>query len=169
GLAVSLFPRRGTPQTARQGNRGTTMRRGFILGSVLLAASVFAATSAYGSLSTTLKTAAGKPTATSDLLCGLWSQGSDRISGQSDIDHPSGAMSMGQQYDYTGQNCESEYNGIGGFSNGSGMYNWTIGHSNVNTTTERGTEHGIFMLSADGGREAGFNGQITNYDFATPK
>src|SRR5204863_5468422 len=66
------------------------------------------------------------------------------------------------------QNCESEYNGLGGFSNGSGMYDWTIGHSNVNTTTERGTEHGIFMLSADGGREAGFNGQITNYDFATP-
>jgi hypothetical protein len=39
--------------------------------------------------------AAGQPVATNDLLCGLWMQGSDRISGQSSIDHPSGSSAMG--------------------------------------------------------------------------
>jgi len=130
------------------------------------------AASAFGSIgmnsTASTRAAAGRPVATDDLLCGLWQQGSDRISGQSDIDHPSGASSMGQQYDYTGQNCENEYNGIGGFSNGSGMYTWTVSHSNVNTVTDRGTEHVAFTLSADGGRAAGANGRITNYGFGTP-
>jgi len=95
-------------------------------------------------------------------------QGSDRISGQSSIDHPSGSSAIGQQYDYSGQNCESEYNGTGGFSNGAGMFSWTVSHSNVDTSTERGTEHGALMLSADANKTAGFNGHVTNYDFATP-
>ena len=142
-----------------------------IVGVICLAA--VAAATAYGAVAVNVSSnsstaAAGRPVATNDLLCGLWQQGSDRVSGQSSIDHPSGASSMGQQYDYTGQNCESEYNGVGGFNNGSGMFNWTVSHSSVNTDTERGTEHGVFMLSADGGREAGFNGQITNYEFSTP-
>lgn len=111
---------------------------------------------------------AGQPVATSDLLCGLWTQGSDRISGQSSIDHPSGANAMGQQYAYTGQSCENENNGMGGFKSGSGMFTWTISHSNVDTSTERGTEHGLMTLSADANKNAGFNGHVTNYDFGTP-
>jgi hypothetical protein len=111
---------------------------------------------------------AGKPVATNDLFCGLWTQGSDRIAGNSNIDHPSGASATGNVYDYTAQTCESEYNGSGGFKSGSDMFTWTISHSNVNTSTERGTEHGIYTFASSSALLAGFNGQVTNYDFTTP-
>src|SRR5436305_5926576 len=135
------------------------MRRMALLGCAVVALAAVVATAAYGGvgLNTTSSsgTAAGQPVATDDLLCGLWTQGSDRVSGQSSIDHPSGASSMGQQYDYTGQNCENEYNGLGGFSQGSGSYSWTVSHSNVNVDSERGTEHAAYALSADGRRVGG--------------
>jgi hypothetical protein len=147
--------------------RTTLGALGLVVGLVLVTSSASALTLGTTALTTrTATTSAGQPT--NDLLCGLWTQGSDQISGQSSIDHPSGASAMGQQYAYTGQNCESEYNGIGGFSTGSGMFTWTVSHSNVNTSTERGTEHGLFALSADANKNAGFTGHITNYDFGTP-
>jgi hypothetical protein len=110
---------------------------------------------------------AGKPVATRALLCGLWMNGTDRMSGQSSIDHPAGAASMGQYYAYTGQTCESEYNGNGGFNSGSQTFMWTVNHSNVNVDSERGTEHGLFTLSGSGTLGAGFNGHITNFDFGS--
>ena len=105
--------------------------------------------------------AAGKPTAQSDLLCGTFTPGSDRISGGSDIDHPSGGSATGSVYPYTGQSCENP-----GSSSGS-TFMWTLTHSNVNVNSERGTEHGEFLLSSTS-YEAGFDGHITNYDFTTP-
>jgi hypothetical protein len=119
------------------------------------------------SASSSSASSAGKPVPTDALFCGLWAQGSDRIAGNSNIDHPSGAEAMGQVYDYTGQTCEDEYNS-GNFQNGSDMFTWTISHSNVNTKTERGTEHGLFTLDSSSPLAAGFNGQVTNYDFTTP-
>src|SRR5436305_3884149 len=116
---------------------------------------LFAAAALVGATSSSGASLAGKPVANNDLLCGQFTQGSDRVSGQSSIDHPSGASSTGQQYDYTGQNCESEYNGVGGFSQGSGSYSWTVSHSNVNVDSERGTEHAAYALSADGRRVGG--------------
>jgi hypothetical protein len=120
-------------------------------------------TSSSATTHTSKSSSAGQPMPNQDLLCGMWSQGSDRISGGSNIDHPSGAMATGNVYPYTGQNCDSNS------ANSSGMFTWTIAHSNVNTveTSERGTEHGEFMLST-GTREAGFDGHITNYDFGVP-
>lgn len=103
--------------------------------------------------------AAGQPTPTQILLCGTFMPGTDRFSGTSNIDHPSGSSAMGSEYPYTGQNCDS--NG----ANSSGSFTWTIGHSNVNTATELGTEHGIAVLSTSAGQPAGFNGRITNFDF----
>lgn len=107
------------------------------------------------------KATAGQPVSTSVLLCGTWTQGMDRISGQSSIDHPSGSSAMGSEYPYASQNCENP-------GNSNGTFAWTVSHSNVNTSTERGTEHGLAMLSTDMNKNAGFNGQITNYDFSTP-
>lgn len=106
---------------------------------------------------------AGQPVATSALLCGTFTPGSDSISGQSSIDHPAGGSASGQYFAYSGQNCESEYG-----QNGSQTFTWTIGHSNVNTSTERGTEHGQLVLSTASALVTGFNGQITNFDFTTP-
>jgi hypothetical protein len=111
---------------------------------------------------------AGRPTPVKALLCGLWMTGSDRVSGNSAQDHPAGASAMGQYYPYTGQNCEGEYDGMGGFNNGTQMFSWSIDHSNVDVNRERGTEHGLFMLSSSSDLVAGFNGHITNYDFTTP-
>ena len=111
---------------------------------------------------------AGKPQPVSALLCGLFMPGTDSISGNSRQDHPSGAASMGQYYTYTGQNCESEYNGNGGFNSGSQMFTWTVNHSNVDVDRERGTEHGLFSLDSSAPLQAGFNGHVTNYDFTTP-
>jgi hypothetical protein len=104
---------------------------------------------------------AGQPVANQNLLCGTWTQGSDRISGQSNIDHPNGAMATGMVYPFAqGTNCDNNS------ASSSTTFMWTIAHSNVNTATERGTEHGEFVIN--NGQEAGFDGHITNYDFTTP-
>lgn len=111
--------------------------------------------------STHSSTSAGQPVASKLLLCGMWTPGTEPAAGKSNIDHPSGATATGSEFTYTGQTCESEYG-----NNSSNQFMWTISHSNVNTTTERGTEHGLFTLMS-GGQEAGFNGHITDYDYPT--
>lgn len=129
---------------------------------LLVAASASALSLGTTALTTRAASSAGAPTPTNVLLCGTWMSGSDRMSGASSIDHPSGSSAMGNEYAYSGQNCDNNN------SSSIGMFSWTISHSNVNTSTERGTEHGLAMLSTDMNKNAGFNGQITNYDFTTP-
>lgn len=127
-----------------------------------MAVSGLLATSSASAGTTAKASAAGPPAPTSILLCGNFTPGTDRFSGSSDIDHPSGSSAMGMEYQYTGQNCET--------NNGSsiGTFTWTISHSNVNVVTELGTEHGIANLSTpDGSFPAGFNGRITNFDFGS--
>jgi hypothetical protein len=149
------------------------MRRIPIVVAGLLVVGAFAATAAYAALSASTltstnaaNTAAGKPTPTNVLLCGTQnSPGSDRVAGSSNIDHPSGRSAMGNEYAYTGQNCEDETS-MGGFKSSSDMFTWTIGHSNVNLVTEKGTEHGAATLTTTDGFVAGFNGRIGDYDFA---
>lgn len=103
---------------------------------------------------------AGQPVDSKILLCGMWTQGMDRISGNSDIDHPNGASATGMEYPYTGQNCEDDQ------PTSTGPFSWTISHSNVNLVKEKGTEHGIANLAESDDHSVGFNGQITDYDFA---
>jgi hypothetical protein len=119
-------------------------------------------TTSSGTSHSTKSSSAGQPVATNELLCGMWTSGSEPVSGQSNIDHPSGAMATGNVYDFTGTppSCDSE-------SSLGTAFTWTIAHSNVNVGTERGTEHGEVVLP-NGTREAGFDGHITNFDFATP-
>src|SRR3954452_18579802 len=139
------LPTAPSRQPSWETKRGECMRRKSSFAGAFIAALATAVVAAGGATAAG-SSAAGPPVATNYLLCGMWTQGSDRVSGQSTIDHPSGASSNGQQYDYSGQNCDNEYNGAGGFSNGSGQYTWTISHSNVDTRGEResGTEHGMF-------------------------
>jgi hypothetical protein len=101
---------------------------------------------------------AGKPVPSSEVLCGTGTYGSDRFAGSSDIDHPSGSSFMGSvQPD--GTTCTP--------SDSSGSdFTWTIGHSNVNLSTERGTEHGELLL-ASSSHEAGFDAHITDFDYTT--
>ena len=103
------------------------------------------------------QSAAGQPVATQVLLCGTWATGTDRFSGTSDIDHPSGSSSSGQIYQYTGQNCDQEEG-----QQGIGTYTWTVRHSMVHAAeagsapeAEMGTEHGTTTLSVDGGASTG--------------
>src|SRR5947209_19589150 len=98
---------------------------GLVIG--LGAASAGASTASLASLRANgAGAAAGPPAPTAILLCGNFMPGSDRFSGASNIDHPSGSTATGTEYPYTGQNCETE-NGKGG----TGMFSWTISHSNV--------------------------------------
>lgn len=142
--------------------RNTKVRTALLVAGVATSVCVASATATALSLGSTSlltakTTAAGKPVATNVLLCGTWVSGTDRSSGASSIDHPSGSSAMGNEYPYTGQSCDNP-------GNASGMFTWTIGHSNVNTVSERGTEHGVAMLSSDANKAAGFNGHITDFD-----
>jgi hypothetical protein len=117
---------------------------------------------------------AGKPTAVPALLCGLWvqSDSTQNVSGNSNQDHFDGADVSGGQYytpDPTHQKCQDEYkmDGSGSFTSGSQTFTWKINHSNVDVQRERGTEHGQFVLSGSSTWEAGFQGQISEFDFAT--
>jgi hypothetical protein len=115
---------------------------------------------------------AGQPTPQSAILCGLYmpSDGVDNVSGQSAQDHVDGADVSGGQYytpDATHKTCQDEYNN-GNFNSGTQTFTWKVNHSNVDVNRERGTEHGQFVLSGSSAWEAGFQGQIFNYDFATP-
>jgi hypothetical protein len=108
--------------------------------------------------------AAGPPTSTNDLFCGTYTPGSASAAGQSSIDKVNSSAS-GSVYPYTGQTCEQETSN-GSFQPGSDMFMWTVAHSTVNTSTERGTEHGFFVLASNG-RHAGVNGRVTDYDFGS--
>lgn len=132
---------------------------------------------ALATLGSSAASSAGKPTAQNALLCGVWMQ-SDAVStmsGQSNQDHVDGAdVSGGQYYNYnspSGQNtkCQDEYNsnGSGSFNSGAQTFTWKVIHSNVNTSTQRGTEHGQFTLQNTSAWEAGFQGQISLDQFAS--
>jgi hypothetical protein len=111
------------------------------------------------------KATAGTPTSTNDLFCGTYTPSMGTPSGQSNVDRVT-AMAPGNVYPYTsGQTCEDKTS-MGSFSMGSDMFTWTISHANVNTVSERGTEHGFFVLASNG-RHAGVNGQVTDYDFGS--
>ena len=114
------------------------------------------------------QSSAGQPVPTRVLFCGLFTPGSDNVSGASDIDHQNGAHSSGKVYAYHGQNCESEEG-----QDGIGTFTWTVTRSNVHAQesgtgpqAEFGTEHGIAALSTDTDQAAGFNGRVTNFDLS---
>jgi len=136
-------------------------------GTAALAAALSLAASAsalsLGTIATNgaVKAAAGAPVATNVLLCGTLTPGTAQAAGASAIEKVSGTTASGNEYPYTTQNCDN--NGASSI----GTFAWTVMHSNLNTTTERGTEHALAMLSTDADKTAGFNGQITNYDFAS--
>lgn len=100
---------------------------------------------------------AGTPVPQQTILCGTGTAGTDRFSGSSGVDHPSGASFTGDAFPYTGQTCKN--NG----ASSQGMFTWTIAHSNVRVADEKGTEHGEFVLSS--APEAGFDGHITQFDY----
>ena len=108
-------------------------------------------------LSTALAMSAGaaKPVATQLTICGVGTIGAANMAGQSDQDHPDASNFSGNDQPGLVQ-CDD-----GG--NKPGSDTWTITHSNVNVTTERGTEHGEYML-ADSTRPGGFDGHITDFD-----
>jgi hypothetical protein len=98
-----------------------------------------------------------------ELLCGTVTMPSPSAThGKSPIDHPTWTAVSGMEYAYSGSgDCDSPP----GTSNGT--FSWHVMHSSVNTlaTSERGTEHGGFMDSANGMNPGKFNGQVTNWDF----
>lgn len=98
---------------------------------------------------------AGQPVPVNIVLCGVGSVGADHMMGSSKQDHPDGSTFMAQQQPQ-GTQCTAN-------NSSSGNNTWQILHSNVSTDTERGTEHGVATLASTG-REAGFNGHITDYD-----
>jgi len=102
----------------------------------------------------------GEPSS-NELLCGTVAMPANSAThGKSPIDHPSWMSVTGMEYPYSGQNCDSP-----GSSNGT--FTWHVQHDSVNTQTasERGTEHGAFMDTANGMSPGNFNGQITDWDF----
>ena len=106
--------------------------------------------------------AAGPPQSFALLLCGTTAGfAASPHSGNSDIDHPTGLQASGTEYTYSGQNCQNPGSSGGNFS-------WTVGHANVNTSTEHGTEHAdasMTMLAETGSFANGFNGGVFEYDF----
>ena len=97
----------------------------------------------------------GTPVPTSLVLCGTGSVGANQVKGASNQDHPDGSTFMVAQHP-AGTQCDA--------SNSSpGSDTWQVLHSNVDTASERGTEHGELSLGS-GGQEAGFDGHITEYD-----
>jgi hypothetical protein len=98
---------------------------------------------------------AGRPTPMALTLCGTGMVGADHFEGQSQQDHPSSSAFMATQ-EPAGTTCTAD-------NSSAGSNTWKILHSNVDVSTERGTEHGLLMLSSSS-REAGFQGHITDYD-----
>lgn len=99
-------------------------------------------------------TAAGKPVDSSVTLCGVGTMGQDVLEGSSNQDHPTSSTFAANE-ETAGTQCDSD-------NSTAGTDNWTIGHSNVDVVTERGTEHGIWQRPD--APPAGFNGHITDYD-----
>lgn len=100
-------------------------------------------------------TSAGKPVSRSLTLCGVGSVGAAQPEGASNQDHPSASTFTATQQPY-GTTCTSS-------NSSAGSDTWKILHSNVDTVTERGTEHGTLLLAASTAA-AGFDGHITDFD-----
>lgn len=122
------------------------------------------------SVGVSASSSAGRPTPVAYLLCGTFTPGADNFSGNSSVDHPSGASASGTATPIsavpTGDACDQS-------SNSNAMFQWTIQHDNVQTSqtnpqSERGTEHGLATVqSISTTYSVGFNGQITNFDLST--
>jgi hypothetical protein len=102
---------------------------------------------------------AGKPTTFTDLLCGVGNAPTvtpDGTSSESRFTNASFAVSE----QTPGQACDWSKTADG---------TWTILHGNVDTTegSERGTEHGQYALASQSGRQGGFNGHVTDFDFGS--
>lgn len=102
---------------------------------------------------------AGQPTDSSVTLCGTGNAPTTTPDGASSESKFGGAMFTASQ-ESAGTQCTNDNSGT---SDGT---TWTILHGNVNTGTERGTEHGQYMLSGSS-RQGGFNGHVTDFDFAS--
>src|SRR4051794_21795592 len=101
--------------------------------------------------------AAGKPTDRSGTLCGIGKAPTVTQDGQSDESKFGGASFMANAQD-PGTQCTNSNSSTGGNNS------WTIGHGNVDTVSERGTEHGQYLLEGSS-RQGGFNGHVTDFDF----
>lgn len=112
---------------------------------------MLAAGSGYGAFA---DSAAGQPVDSSTTLCGVGTLGQDVQEGQSNQSHPTSSSFSANEETY-GTQCTND-------NSSAGDDTWTIGHSNVDVVTERGTEHGIWQRPS--APPAGFNGHITDYD-----
>src|SRR5438477_9790462 len=83
---------------------------------------------------------AGKPVDSSVTLCGTGNAPPTTPDGQSSESKFGGATFMVSKQP-AGTTC------TGDNSSGTDGSNWTIGHGNVNVGTERGTEHGQYLLA----------------------
>ena len=100
---------------------------------------------------------AGKPVDNSFTICGTGNAPQAVSDGQSSESKFGGGMFSGNKADYAPGSCNSDNSSSGGST-------WTIGHGNVNTDTERGTEHGQYLLEGTS-TPGGFNGHVTDWDF----
>jgi len=100
---------------------------------------------------------AGKPVDSSVTLCGIGNAPTSASDGQSSESKFGGANFMANEQK-PGTQCTNGNSSSGGGST------WTIGHGNVNTGTERGTEHGQYLLEGTS-TQGGFNGHVTDWDF----
>jgi len=126
--------------------------RKVILGGIAVSASL-GAVLASGAFAGT----AGPPVDSSVTLCGTGNAPTVTQDGQSSESKFGGATFMvGKQS--AGTQCD------GSNSANTDGSTWTISHGNVNVDTERGTEHGQYLLSGSS-RQGGFNGHVTDFDF----
>ncbi|HMC70866.1 MAG TPA: hypothetical protein VKJ07_17035, partial [Mycobacteriales bacterium] len=134
------------------GPRGAHVRK-VILGGIAVSASLGAvlASGAFAG------PGAGKPVDDSRTLCGTGNAPAVTPDGASSESKFGGASFMASQKP-AGTKCT---NNNSGQSDGT---TWTIVHGNISTATERGTEHGQYMLSGSS-RAGGFNGHVTDFDF----
>ena len=100
---------------------------------------------------------AGKPVDSSTTLCGIGNAPTVTPDGQSSEAKFGGASFMANQ-NSPGTQCDNSTSSAGGNNT------WTIGHGNVDTVSERGTEHGQYLLEGSS-RAGGFNGHVTDFDF----
>ena len=101
---------------------------------------------------------AGQPQDSSTTICGVGTAPSAVSDGQSAEDKFGPGSFTGNE-ESPGTTCTAD-------NSSTGSSTWTIGHGNVNTGTERGTEHGQYVLSGDVNTpQGGFNGHVTDWDF----
>jgi hypothetical protein len=124
--------------------------RGFLIGLPTAVCGLAIAT--YGGFAAS---SAGQPTPEQVTLCGVGTATAQHIEGSSNQDHPSPSSFTATQVAY-GTQCTAQ-------NSAPGSNSWDILHSNADVVTERGTEHGEFLLQSSS-NEAGFDGHITDYD-----